>query len=209
MGGDSLDARAWLVERGAADLGETYLRLAIEGRSHSTVRVRNIRAVIRARHAPISETSVGSPSGGDAEIQAFGLNLDENAPVARTLQLNPRYSVHISPPFGDPYFSGRQTTLVRDEIVTYSILARSTRDHVDWALEVDLAVDGKPKKLLLDNDGQPFRTSPLVGRAKRSWDWAWYDRPDPEFVDITDRDLGGREDEGAPSQRPGSPPSRR
>ena len=124
MGGGSLSAREWLVSHGAADLEETYLLLTIEGRSSSTVRIRDVRAVIRARSTPISDTRIRSPSGGDSEIQLLGLNLDDDSPVARELKIDPTYAVQIRPPFGAPYFSKRQATLVRDEIMTYSVLAR-------------------------------------------------------------------------------------
>lgn len=104
VGGDSLSARTWLVSLGAADEDETYIRLAIQGKSSATAQIRDVRAVILARHTPISETRICSPSGGDSEIQLLGLNLDETSPVARELQIDPACAVQIRPPFGAPYF---------------------------------------------------------------------------------------------------------
>ena len=79
VGGDSLSAREWLVGHGAADLDETYLRLAIEGRSSSTVRIREVRAVILDRRTPFTDTRICSPSGGDSETPVLGLNLDDDS----------------------------------------------------------------------------------------------------------------------------------
>lgn len=202
-GVDSLTAREWVVARGGADSGETYLRLVLEGQSTATVRIRDVRAVILRRGKPLSAASIRSPSAGESESGLLGFNLDEENPIARKVDPRPPYERGDEPQFQDPYFSSRQATLEGGEIVTYTIVAGTTRDYVEWAIEVDMVVDGQEQLVRLDNNGSLFRTSPEA-ETKREWEWAWYEPPQTRFVDVTvrNREWRAQEDEGARADGP-------
>jgi hypothetical protein len=186
-----MDARAWLLKQGAADLRETYLRLSLEGLSVSTVRIREIKALVSRRSPSITQTVVRAPGGGDVQVIALGIDLDEQTPVARTLIAGSAPREPAS--FGQRYFDDRQATATRGEVLPYSITARSSQGCVEWTLEVEYSVDGKVGTCQLDDGGRPFRTSALQGSGQRRWRWSWLEGPPPiHFKDVTDEGTGGR-----------------
>jgi hypothetical protein len=195
IGVDSLAAREWLLSHGAADMNETYLRLAVEGSSNANVRITNIRAEIVSRREPFVETSAGAPPGGDVAVVGLGLDLDEHDPVARDLVVPERTDVDLLPgpaKFAEPHFSGHQTVLSNGEVVVFRIIAQARKHCVEWRLCIDYTARGRKETLTLENGGRAMRTSPLTAHANRDWDWAWYEAAGATFVEITEQELGRR-----------------
>ncbi|GAA1627090.1 hypothetical protein ACFQY4_14520 [Catellatospora bangladeshensis] len=160
--GDIEPLRSWARGRGGADPEVSFLKLVVEGRLKSTtVRIVNIKASVVRRGEPLAGTLLmAGPQGGDT-LTSIGFDLDENEPVARTLDGK-------TGKFGSPYFSTQETTtLSHGEQVVFQITARTERHYVEWCVELQLVVDRKLES---------YRTCPN-GKAMRTT--AFHERPGP------------------------------
>ncbi|WP_433221575.1 hypothetical protein ACQP00_21025 [Dactylosporangium sp. CS-047395] len=151
--------RAWARTHGGADPEVTFLKLIVEGRRRSTIRVINVSAVVMDRKEPLSGTLLAAgPEGGGALTQ-IGFNLDENDPVARTVDED-------TGEFGKPYFSATETkTLDRGEQEVFQITASTHRAFVQWCVEVKLLIDSKIQTHRKCPESGPLRTTAFKWKA--------------------------------------------
>jgi hypothetical protein len=74
---------------------------------------------------------------------------------------------------------GNVVNLVKGEVQPFQVVAQVTDSYVEWEIEAEVLIDGKPQAVVIDNDGQPFR---LAGwdegaRYDRYFEWVWYEQP--------------------------------
>jgi hypothetical protein len=131
--------------------GELVFGITFEGRSSATTRVTNIRAIVRTRSAPLRGTLFALGPQGAGEVRSAYLDLDSAAPVVHALAEDGK-------PRG-PFFRDNALTVSNREQVPLTIRVVTFRYTVQFVLEVSYLVDGVRKKLILDDDGQPFKVT--------------------------------------------------
>lgn len=155
--------RAWFVERGAYAVDASHLRLALEGRSVDTIIIDGMKARVLRRDPPLDGTLITFPSAGENVVRGVAFDLDRDDSTAST-------------PDGGPYFRDYFVTLSRGEIQVFAIEARTTRDAVEWELEVAFTIRGKREVVRLNDGGQPFRTTPKAPNVGSQYLWAWFEQ---------------------------------
>jgi hypothetical protein len=165
---EHLEARNHLFEAGAFDLRETHLLLMLEGRSVDPVRLTGMRSRVLARADPLSGAVVVSPSAGEQRIVATYFDLEQDEAPARSDD-------------GYEYFGGYTLTLGRGESFFYRIIARAEHSACQWEIALSYSHRGAVHELVLDNAGQPFRTSAESEQVAGDYEWAWH-TPPPRLV---------------------------
>lgn len=133
---------AWLKPLGAYDGWETEIRVTLVGVGPSSVVVDGVRANIISRR-PATGIGVSCRTGGaDITPRGIEINLDWDPGVVT---------------FPQDQGHGLMISLAAGEVERLHLLATS-QDRVQWTAELDLIVDGKRKTVVLDDDGEPFRT---------------------------------------------------
>lgn len=161
----------WLRLQGAVDVGETRLRVIVQGLAGETVVVRNIRASTE-RSAPFSGTLIQCPTAGANSATLLVFDLDDDTPKAwEWREDGGRQRVG-----GSPFFELNNVTLARGEVHDFVIVGCAKECLVRWRLELDLEVGRHREVVTVDDGGEPFATS---GRPAAGFttvlDWAWYD----------------------------------
>jgi hypothetical protein len=168
---------------GAADIGESTHDLLLEGRTYRDVTIVAMRAVVLKREPALSDAKISCASSGAQEAIGVVFNLDEPHPVARRI----RSRAYVITP-GKPYFGrGNVISLKPGEIQPFQIVAQATKAYVEWELHLDTIIDGKARKVTIDNNGEPFRVTARHGtRGYQHYvEWAWYENPQRLYVGDT------------------------
>jgi hypothetical protein len=139
-----------LDEEGAVDVGESYLRVSVQGLHDSPVVIQDISARIVRRHEPIAHTIVSCPLEGQIDVISLGFDLDEPEPMARQYE---------NDEFGAPYFGASAIRVDRGEPIEIDVIAVTEKCYCEWTMELVAIVDGEEETFVLDDNGQPFRTS--------------------------------------------------
>jgi hypothetical protein len=53
--------------------------------------------------------------------------------------------------------------------VTLAVTAATEECYSEWRLEVNLLVEGEQQTLVIDDEGEPFRTSAMVENPINNW----------------------------------------
>lgn len=162
-GSDCEDAQRWALRTGGAFVGETWLRLLLEGRRSGGIVIDSIRARILDRGQPYAGSTISCPSAGEQGTVKVGFDLDSSDPVAR--------SIDAEGNFGRPYFSDHSITLAKDEIVTLGLTAKATSGSHRWVIDVRASIDGKEKRWTIGGSG--CRTTSAASSYLTRWDWRW------------------------------------
>jgi hypothetical protein len=165
-------------QAGAADYLSTFLHLIAEGRTLKDVVIVGINARIVRRDTRATGALISCVSAGAVDVIALGLNLDEPEPVARSVN-------EESGKFEEPWFGqDSAVTLTKGELLPFRITATTKKSYVEWELEIRMIVDGEREEMVLDDDGEPFRTTGPLPRSsdyERKYEWAWHQQP-PRLV---------------------------
>jgi hypothetical protein len=159
-----LEARAQLVALRGYDVGESQIRVALEGRSIDTVTIVGMRASVEHSEPPISDTLVTSPSAGEGRVIALTFDLDKDNPRA--------VAEDGSDPFGSGYI-----TLRRGEVQIFQLTGVTRTRACAWRLEVAFNHRGNEGAMIIPTADEPFRTTPRAPTYARSYHWAWYEQP--------------------------------
>jgi hypothetical protein len=182
--------RTWLASQGGVDVGWSYVRVAVEGRRNSTVRIVNMRAVVTSRDEPFNGISVLLSSQGQIGVRVVSLDLDEPEAIARRRDETGNQ--------GEPYFRDRVVTLNEGEVEIFEVEGTTIQCYCEWVIELELLVDGEEQILRVDNNGEPFRTTAeAAGSYEASYEYKPWRKP---------RSLVLVDQEPVPPSTPASPP---
>ncbi|WFE95781.1 hypothetical protein [Micromonospora sp. WMMD987] len=135
----------------------TRIRISAIGQWTGPVFVRQIRARVLKRSAPVSGTFLFQASQGDGEPLKIGFNLDEPDSIARVI--NPKNNT-----LGPAYVDSRTLTLTPGEPLTIDVQAYTDRSYCEWVVELELDLQGERRVQVVDDHGRPFRSSGLASR---------------------------------------------
>lgn len=135
----------------------TRIRISTVGQWTGPVFVRQIRARVLKRSAPMSGTLLFRGSQGDGEPLEIGFNLDEPDSIARVI--NPKNDT-----LGAAYVDRHTLTLSPGEPLTIDVQAYTDRSYCEWVVELELDLQGENRVQVVDDHGRPFRSTGLAPR---------------------------------------------
>lgn len=149
------DAPSWVTALGAVSADSQYLELTVQGSGQDTVVLNSLNVRVVESAAPVAWNAytmgyVGVGCGGGVPTHSFDVGLDASRPVA-----TPK-----SGQTGLPYKVSES-----DPEVLYITAAASAHD-VRWYLELAWTSGSRHGVLRIDDQGKPFRTSGMTGRAR-------------------------------------------
>jgi hypothetical protein len=137
-------------------IGEsTPLRIIVSGNRSSPVVIQDMHVHILKRESPISGSLFYGEPQGEGNTIGLAFNLDAPDPIALRTGKE-------GLPTDQPYFSRKFVTLQPGEPIVFNILAYTKRCYCEWELVIDTVVAGKSQKLVVRDEGQPFRTTALA-----------------------------------------------
>ncbi|MEU1752370.1 hypothetical protein ABZ436_06915 [Micromonospora matsumotoense] len=133
----------------------TRLRISAVGQWTGPVFVRQIRARVLKRSAPLSGALLLQGSQGDGEPLTIGFDLDDPESVARVIRPEDET-------LGAAYVDRRALTLTPGEPVTVDVQAYTDRSYCEWVIELELDLGGERRVQVVDDHGRPFRSTGLA-----------------------------------------------
>jgi hypothetical protein len=114
-----------------------------------------MRVHIVKRESPISGTLFYGEPQGEGEAIGLAFNLDASDPIALRTD-------ESGLPTNQAYFSKKFVSLQPGEPTVFNILAYTKKCYCEWELVIDTVVAGKSQKLIVRDEGRPFRTTALA-----------------------------------------------
>ncbi|KFG10504.1 DNA-binding protein [Streptomyces scabiei] len=147
------DARAWVSSAGAVSSGEQFLTLTVQGSGKETVVVRSLTVRTVDKRSPLAwnDYAMGYPGvgcGAGVPTRSFTIALDGARPDVKPKSGTGNFPYSVSE--SDPE--------------TYYITADASAYYVSWYLELKWSSGSRSGTLIVDDDGEPFRTSGNNGR---------------------------------------------
>ena len=136
---------------GAID-DHTWVRIVLDGTAGRTSTITAARAVVLERRSPTPAAHFIKESEGETKTIGWFFDLDEPGSPAHEL-------TDIAAPPGPLYFTNRTITVAPGEALTLDVITATETCECRWVLELDVVVDGTPRTVRVDNDGEPFETS--------------------------------------------------
>lgn len=159
---------------GAVDARTSYYKVVLENAFDETATITDAEVRFLQR-SPVDPTSyLLFESAGGAESTVLYFNLDDPAPRALAYDLSADRAL-------GPYFSGRAITLAPDESVPLYVVANARDYDCTWRLELTVVRRGATHQMVVDLDGEPFRTMGSNGDAP-IYTWTWYEPNEERFV---------------------------
>lgn len=163
-GSDEQGRYSWAKEMDGVDALGTVLRLVIRGRSEAPVTLHGLEVEIVARRPPLAGTLLTYDGQGAGQaVRYFEIGLDEEPPSAAYMDDKASEAV----PF--PY------RVSQTELEVFDIYAFTLKHYVEWRLRLAYTDDEGDGTIVIDDDGQPFKTSahggqdPLPGQHAYFW----------------------------------------
>lgn len=162
-GFDNDDDRVrFYFRNGAIDPNVSSMKLIVEGRRNSGVRIVDIRAKIHKMAEPLANCTVLTPGPqGESPSAMIGFDLDGAETSALRTSKDEFADVFTKEYFGKPYFAVDTVGLNRTEQQVFQIMARTVRHYVEWYVEVVLLVDNVEKSYQYGINDRPIITTAL------------------------------------------------
>jgi uncharacterized protein len=146
------EVHGWLVNRGAADIDNTFLKLSVVGARNQGVQITDMHARIKKRESPPHGADIECPSGGSNESARVMFNLDSSYPQALLDEGNDQ-------PPSRPWFKGNNITLAKNESFVFEVRAITSKCYCSWTIELTVRADRKEQVIEISNGSQPFKTT--------------------------------------------------
>jgi len=143
----------WAQDRGGAFPITIAIQLVLEGNRDKPVRIIGMKPINKHCTAPMTGTLLYSPGAGQDESIKIGLDLDKPRPVAQIIEAGE---------WKDDYFAAKTVSLKRAEQVTFQILAKTSKQSCEFALELTIVENGRTVVQTVSDAQHPLRVSGLV-----------------------------------------------
>jgi hypothetical protein len=131
------------------------IELVVRGNHESSVVIREIRAEVSARRAPLADTLFYGPPEGVGDVIDVGFDLDASEPVASVVDED----IIESGEQTESYFAEKFVTLERGESTQFGIIAYTRECYCEWEIVIDAVVDGANESFTVGDESGPFRTT--------------------------------------------------
>lgn len=152
------DWTKWAREQAVAAVGETQVRITVQGRTAAQVTITDIRVSV-VRRRPVGEvTEVVAPCGGPSAYRYLQAELDKDPPIITSEidDLGNREPNERADPIKFPY------RVSLSDAETFVVEGWAEKCFCLWEIEVHWASEGRLGVTRVDHHGKPFVT---VGRA--------------------------------------------
>lgn len=143
-------APAWVSAEGAVSAGEQLVTLTVQGTGERTVVLDSLAVHVVGRGMPLAwnDYVMGVGCGGDVPTHPFNVALDAARPV-------------VQPAAGQRDFP---FSVSESDPEVFRIMADASAYDVRWYLELKWSSGTRQGTVVVDDDGEPFRTSGNNGR---------------------------------------------
>ncbi|MGW0708583.1 helix-turn-helix domain-containing protein [Streptomyces sp. NPDC002643] len=147
------DSAAWVESAGAVSSGQQFVTLTVQGTGAETVVIRSLTVRMVDRQAPLAwnDYIMGYPGvgcGAGVPTRSFTVALDATRPAVQPAAGSKDFPYSVSE--SDPE--------------VYYVKADASAYYVSWYLELKWSSGSRSGTLVLNDAGQPFRTSGNNGR---------------------------------------------
>jgi hypothetical protein len=153
--------RTWALARGGVDADGSRFYAYVQGKPESAILITGFEIDFVRRRKPIKGTHAYCPTGGAAaNPRLVDVDLDTSPPAVRYAAL------------GDDYPARRQLMfkLNGTDTEVFEISAHTRRCDCQWIARLHMVVDGEAHTEVLDDNGEPFRTSASHRSEHVQWD---------------------------------------
>ncbi len=152
--------RNWAIEGGGVDADQTRLYAFLQGVPDTAVAVTGLDVEVVRRKPAVSGTHAWCPAGGAVgSPRLVDIDLDTSPPTIRYAEA------------GDDFPARKRLllTLNGTETETLQISAHTRRCDCAWRLILHLVVDTERREVIIDDGGEPFRTSASTRSSHVAW----------------------------------------
>lgn len=134
----------------------TRVRIEAVGQWTDPVFVRQIRARVLRRSAPLSYAYLFEQSQGGEELLKIGFDLDESDSIARVIGPDKR--------LGRAFVDDKALILEPGEPLVIDVQAQTDQSYCEWVVDFELGeLNGEKRVVTVDDNGRPFRSTSLAG----------------------------------------------
>lgn len=131
------------------------VELVVTGNHDSAVVIREVKAEVLEREAPLAGTLFYGPPEGLENVIDLGLDLDASESVANRVNED----IIESGEQAEPFFAEKFVTLKRGESTRFRIVAYTRECYCEWEIVIDAVVDGANESFTVRDESGPFRTT--------------------------------------------------
>lgn len=143
----------WARGQGGAFPMAVAIQLVLEGNRDKPVRIIGMKPVNKHCTTPMIGTFLYSPGAGQDESIKIGFDLDKPRPVAQIIEAGE---------WKGDYFAARTVSLKRAEQVTFQIVAATSKQSCEFALELTVVENGRTIVQTVADAQHPLRVSGLA-----------------------------------------------
>ena len=148
----------WATDLGGVDGGNTLVELAIIGKSGRAVVLQELKVEVLSRNNPLQGTEVHAVCGDALQARYMTVNLDKKPPV---IEAAADYRYLSDPSIPEEPIRFPYTTSESDPEVFY-VIALTDQCDCTWRIKLRWIADGDSGEKVIDNNGQPFRTTATI-----------------------------------------------
>ncbi len=151
------DAESWVSAFGAVAAGEQGVKFTVQGTGEDTVVLNSLSVRVVGRAAPPDWNSydmgfIGAGCGGGVAKHVFDVRLDNGQPA-------------LVPQGGDSF----PFTVSESDVEAFHVFARAKTKDVRWYLELEWSSGDRHGTVVIDDKGEPFRTSAAPDNPTYGW----------------------------------------
>ncbi|MEU7038203.1 helix-turn-helix transcriptional regulator [Streptomyces sp. NPDC046237] len=152
------ESRRWAAPFDGVAAGRMYLELTATGRTDAAVVITGLHVRVVERSEPLARTvySMGEGCGGGVTPQTFDIDLDAARPFAKPIA---GMDGDLTVPAKD--FPFKVST---SDPQVFNLDVHTEGHDVSWYLELEWSDGERREKIVIDDDGKPFRTSAMEGK---------------------------------------------
>jgi hypothetical protein len=168
----------WLKLNKGVDAGDTKLQLIVQGKVAKPILLSEMRVKVLNKLPLVTGIPVSCPPAAEANHRPIEIDLDANPPRVK-------------------YQFGRKTfgfTVQSGETEIFNIVAKTTRGHYTWVIDLDIVIEGNQRTIEIGSPGGPFQTTARESADSWQWDYegGWSASLDMPRADVPQKISAGR-----------------
>lgn len=151
--------RTWALDRGGVDADQSRFYVYLQGRHDTAVVISGVDVEVHRRPPRAGTQAFCGAGGASGSPRLIDVDLDASPPAVR-------YADE-----GDEQLGRRRLllTLNGTETETLQLVAHTRRCDCEWRARIHMTVNGVERDAVLDDHGEPFRTSASVRSTHVLW----------------------------------------
>lgn len=146
-GEGSQDMREWAYELGGVDAETTVVSFRAESDLNQRILITDVQVKVLERRPPMQGTWIAPDGAGGAPLRILRVDLDSDPPSST------REHREQEEPWNFPLW------VSQDEFEVFSVIASTGSCDCSWVIELYYVEDGEQKRVIINKNGEPFRTT--------------------------------------------------